>query len=706
MRINKAVYQNFMSYKHAELNLENRGLILVEGENRDAGGSNGSGKSSLFEGIYWGLYEEILRPKYKPTQVSHNGAGNTCVYLEVPVESGLLRVYRHRDHATYGNKVLAYLGEQDVSMGSNAETQLRINGLLGMDAETFRSVVLYPQGVPGFASYTDAGQKFVLESVLGMGRFANAQERAKLKRKKVQDSIGQVRASIDELLRRHTTKVSERKALEVRSGEFETKKVRDLWTLDNELAALEIKKPTVDAVLVQRLEELSALALTPKFLQAQQLCQRTRVRLQELAVEKARISTFLLALKTELDSNSPVEPSRPTHPSEYYRDDLTRFEKQITACETHISQCELLMRTLGDAITKVMDQQQCSLCKQPLAQNSRTAMMGTKQTEFKEAATRRSQFMQTLAELKQKHETAEDLFYGAQVFEVWENAEQKRQTACDYEKSIARIEESSQTLQEGFASAEDIIKEAESSLSEIENLKKLVETQRVAAYDYEKDISHKLAELEKRRAEVNPYVELVEQAKQVESDLDFQMEKKGMISDSLDEQNEILEYVIEMFGQKGVKSLLLDTVTPQLNLFANEYIEMLAEECEVNFTTLSTLQSGEQRDKFSVEISHKHGGKSYAASSGGEKSRVDIAVLLALGDVAAARASTHVDLRLLDEPFESLDAIGCERVVRLLQEKIAPKVGTVMVMTHSEQLASLFENKITVVKENGVSTIL
>ena len=45
------------------------------------------------------------------------------------------------------------------------------------------------------------------------------------------------------------------------------------------------------------------------------------------------------------------------------------------------------------------------------------------------------------------------------------------------------------------------------------------------------------------------------------------------------------------------------------------------------------------------------------------------------------------------------------RVVRLFQEKIVPKVGTVLVMTHSEQLASLFEQKVTVVKKNGVSTI-
>ena len=56
--------QNFMSFKEADLDLSSKGFALVVGENRnnsDGASSNGSGKSTIFEAIYWCLTGVTLR---------------------------------------------------------------------------------------------------------------------------------------------------------------------------------------------------------------------------------------------------------------------------------------------------------------------------------------------------------------------------------------------------------------------------------------------------------------------------------------------------------------------------------------------------------------------------------------------------------------------------------------------------------------------
>ena len=61
---------------------------------------------------------------------------------------------------------------------------------------------------------------------------------------------------------------------------------------------------------------------------------------------------------------------------------------------------------------------------------------------------------------------------------------------------------------------------------------------------------------------------------------------------------------------------------------------------------------------------------------------------------------------MLDEPFDTLDASGVERVVELLQTKIEPRVGTLLVITHNSNMQALFDKVILVEKSGGISRIV
>lgn len=166
---------------------------------------------------------------------------------------------------------------------------------------------------------------------------------------------------------------------------------------------------------------------------------------------------------------------------------------------------------------------------------------------------------------------------------------------------------------------------------------------------------------------------------------------------------------VEAYGNQGIKSVLLDSVTPFLNERANNYLSKLSgSSIEVTFSTQQEVTSGknkgQMKDKFAVEVNNQNGDLNYEGNSGGEKRRVDVAINMALQDLVFNRSNKRLDLIVYDEVFEGLDAVGCENVIHLLKEK-AKQCGTVLVITHSDYLKQLFTKSMKMVKSGGQTII-
>ena len=173
----------------------------------------------------------------------------------------------------------------------------------------------------------------------------------------------------------------------------------------------------------------------------------------------------------------------------------------------------------------------------------------------------------------------------------------------------------------------------------------------------------------------------------------------------LKEKDGYLKFWEEGFGNKGIKSLLLDEIIPQLNTRVNFYATSLLDDViGISFDTESTLKSGESRDKFDVKISMENSKIDYSLCSAGEKRRIDIAILLALQSLVFERNAKNCNLLVFDEVFDSLDRTGVERVVNLLNEEAKQK--TIYVISHMQEFRDFFENEIIVCKENGISSII
>jgi DNA repair exonuclease SbcCD ATPase subunit len=90
--------------------------------------------------------------------------------------------------------------------------------------------------------------------------------------------------------------------------------------------------------------------------------------------------------------------------------------------------------------------------------------------------------------------------------------------------------------------------------------------------------------------------------------------------------------------------------------------------------------------------------------SGGEARRVDVLIILALQYLKVKTSNSFTDLYSFDEIFDALDMKGVESILSCL-DGLYGEDSSVYVISHREELKSMFESIVQIKKENGVSVI-
>jgi len=174
---------------------------------------------------------------------------------------------------------------------------------------------------------------------------------------------------------------------------------------------------------------------------------------------------------------------------------------------------------------------------------------------------------------------------------------------------------------------------------------------------------------------------------------------------TLAEERPYLEFWVDAWGPKGVKSYVFDSVAVFLNSAIRRYADtILGGDIEVQFHTQRPLKGGGVSEDFHVTALNRVGSDLYASKSAGERQRVDLCVALALQTLARQRAKTSVQLLVLDEICTNIDAVGEELVYKMLMQ-LAQDVP-VYLISHKAGLQDVGANLISVVKSKGVSTVV
>jgi DNA repair exonuclease SbcCD ATPase subunit len=628
MKLKSLEIEYFLSVKSAQLDLDDKGLVLITGENldEDAFDSNGAGKSTIFsEAPTWALFGETIRGHKGDKVCNRESKANTRVALTIEDDNGdIYEIIRHRKHKQHKNHVLVLHNGENITAKSDTETNKMIIELLQMDFITFTNSIMFGQGLnKTFAISTDSEQKKVLEQMLQIDIFRACQERAKgllsINEKKqtevensirnMQDKIKTIEKSIEDLQAKEA-ELGEKVRERIESLELEIADVRGKMEQLETTDELEEHKKTLQGLVEKidsKIEEYSDFIKHKGILEgeARSLKRDYDSTERKLNAEIKRQSDIKVGKNipkkcSECGQDLPLKDT--SHIEKHIEDNIAKLEKE---CEDILNQ----LTETRDLLNKVNDH----------------------------------------LEGKKKYDDQKTLI----------------------QNNIRDVEEQIRAIVKDRKHYEQIIKRAQ---GQIEEQKELLGT---------------------------TYTGVIEQHISQIDNIKKDIDTESAILDNLISEADKLGFWVNSFGNQGIKSVLLDSVTPFLNRRANYYLSKLSgSSIEVKFNTQQELKNGDKRDKFSVEVINEHGDDNYTGNSGGEKRRVDVAINMALQDLVASRSNKSMDIIVYDEVYEGLDEIGCQSVIELLQEK-AETFGSVFVVTHNENLKQMFTKSVKVTKENG-----
>lgn len=182
----------------------------------------------------------------------------------------------------------------------------------------------------------------------------------------------------------------------------------------------------------------------------------------------------------------------------------------------------------------------------------------------------------------------------------------------------------------------------------------------------------RVAQLEARRAEAQAALDKV----------DAQVAGAEANATNATEAVAYLEAVERVLGLRGVRAQVLDRALGALEQTANAWLARMPTSQGALSLTLSgstTQKTGNVVDAISLRV----GGRAYASCSGGERRRVDVALLLALRELAVAAHGRDGTI-WADEVFDALDVQGVQDAAAALREMAADRL--VVVVTHSPDL--------------------
>lgn len=166
-----------------------------------------------------------------------------------------------------------------------------------------------------------------------------------------------------------------------------------------------------------------------------------------------------------------------------------------------------------------------------------------------------------------------------------------------------------------------------------------------------------------------------------------------------------LQAVESVLGLKGVRAHVLGKALTGLETAANSWLaRLVSREMKLTLRPYSERKSGVISDAISMEVEGAGGGHGYRGASGGERRRIDVALLLALAEVSRAAHGMEAGTIFVDEAFDALDSDGVVAVSDVLRS--IAKDRCVVVISHNEELASTLDTRLRLHVKGGTTSVV
>lgn len=181
----KLTAENFTPYPEFSIEFLS-GKTVITGKNEDEFSSNGAGKSTIFESLFWALFGKLMRDGAHPSPLDKKP---TRVTLDFNVDGTGYHIIRERESRANTVKLLSEEGN-DLSLGTPTMTQDLIQRLIKFTPDTFLATTLFDGSThSSFATMTDSAQKKLFSDLLQLDIWSKCESIAKDDAAKIDSTI-------------------------------------------------------------------------------------------------------------------------------------------------------------------------------------------------------------------------------------------------------------------------------------------------------------------------------------------------------------------------------------------------------------------------------------------------------------------------------------------------------------------------------------
>lgn len=589
----KIKIQNFLSIGENPIEIDFiKGVTIITGENKDKGGKNGIGKSTIADALYWCLFGNTIR-ELKKDKIQHNKNKKECeVILQFSVSDGKnvtsYTIKRILDPA----KIEISSGDNDLTLSTIPKNDEFIKELIGANEEVFNNAVVMSSNntIPFMAQKKTDKRKFI-EGILQLNIFS--------------EMLLKTRAEYNDI----------KKENDLLSNNFVNEQ-RMLSTLNDNKSNFDDSKSSRISIFLEKIKNTS-----------EQIDFLNKQNIPDVKTIKDNIKK-LEDKKTELGES------------------LKETNKKIIDIGKQYTSIYDKLRDAKNDKKKILDKgNTCPTCNRLYCEDDLDHV--AKEIEKLDKIINDNQpIYDDLIETKKENETL-----GSKIVDKIEKVKDMIKDLNDDITKASLHDQKIKTLTEKITEYRENIREIETETF--------------------KDDS-KITECE-------------DNIKKIEKNL--KKIKKDMA---------VLDSVKFIVSEEGVKTYIVKKIINVLNTRLNYYLKTLDAPCKCEF------------DEMFEEIIYNDQGKecSYFNFSGGERKRIDTAILFTFQDIMRCHSGTSYSLNIYDELFDcALDTKGTDKILQILKEKVEKYNESVYIISHKSNDLSNIDNVIFLEKENGVTKI-
>jgi exonuclease SbcC len=715
---------NYRSYESVDLELP-IGCVVIAGP-------NGAGKSSLLELVPLALFGSPTR-----SLADYLTVGEEEMSLELTFEHGgeLYRVRRMYSAKGRGKSLLDFeragadeslTGWETLSRETAAATQTAIEQLLGLSRETYLASAHLSQGQG--AAFTDAqprDRKAILSEILGLSIYDRLLDAARIELRQaehatvavrtkietlqeqaaggeqIQQDLAASRAELAEAVQRQEASEErlERAQAAQAANAAAVERLRNAnHQLDSARAAQERARVAYAAAVQASIDREQRQADLDAAAEVAATVPNLERRLTA-ARDAARIVEQRITIETESDRRLAVRERLAAQIHEL-RESIAGLRGKADHLDAHISDaasCDRCGQTLG---AEAAARAAASYRDEADQRSAQAAQLFDNDTEELAAILELRTQLDALAD----PEPIEDPAQLEQLLTSARAAGERRAAIAEQVRALAEQAATQDTLAIALADATETVTACEAAVTaagtHVANgaeLQQAVDAARAAVQGLativtgNREIIVRLEVAEQRV--VTAAAELVACAAEVET---------------ISKQVDVLKLAERAFGRDGIPALIVENAAiPQLEVEANRILGELGgatADCRVELRTQRLLKTTESlRETLDIVIVTPAGERPYESFSGGERTRLNLALRIALARLLAHRRGAESRLLAIDEP-EFLDEAGVARLADVLRG-LSGDFDRVLLVSHHPTLAAAFDQAIVVIKDGDRSRV-